>query len=97
MNTIASFCLALTLLSTSAMADTMRLPIGEQNDRIQGTKPQRGLSSHQVHQQFGEPGSRHGPVGQPAIIYWEYDQFTVYFEGDYVIHSVAKIKSNEVY
>jgi len=94
MKTTVIASLFLAFISTSAVAEQMRVPVGEQQDAISGQKPTRGLSAYQVESQFGAPASRHGPVGTPAIVFWEYDQFTVYFEGDYVIHAVAKVKSN---
>lgn len=86
--------LLLALVSSYAAAEQVRVPIGEQSDAISVDKPTRGLSAYQVESKYGVPNSRYGPVGEPAILFWEYDQFTVYFEGDYVIHSVAKVKSN---
>lgn len=54
--------------------------------------PERGMSKQQVEAMFGEPDSRHGPTGKPAIYYWEYADFTVYFEANFVIHAVSKHK-----
>jgi hypothetical protein len=85
---------AIVFASSISLAEQIRVPVGEQNDAISTQKPTRGLSANQVESQFGAPVSRHGPVGEPPILFWEYDQFTVYFEGDYVIHAVAKVKSN---
>ena len=38
---------------------------------------------------FGAPTNRAAPVGEPPITRWEYPGFTVYFERQYVIHTVA--------
>jgi len=51
-------------------------------------RPQRGLSTQQVEEQFGPPREKLAPVGDPPITRWSYDKFTVYFEHQYVIHSV---------
>ena len=82
-----------SVLILMAQADVVRVPLGEQSDLNSVVKPERGLSSRTVEAEFGEPLSRHGPVGDPAIYFWEYEQFTVYFEDSYVIHAVSKLKS----
>jgi hypothetical protein len=89
---LISLCMCLALSAVSN-AEVVRVPLGEQADDSSVVKPQRGLSTRGVEAEFGSPISRHGPVGDPAIYYWEYDQFTVYFEDSYVIHSVSKVKS----
>ena len=50
--------------------------------------PDRGLSKTQVHELFGTALSESTRVGQPPITYWEYPDFTVYFEQTFVIHTV---------
>ena len=52
--------------------------------------PESGLSQEQVEARFGAPQAIIPPVGDPPITRWQYAQFTVYFEYNYVIHSVAK-------
>lgn len=49
--------------------------------------PSKGLTQEQVKQQFGEPKSVGATVGIPPITRWDYDNYTVVFEGQYVIHS----------
>lgn len=51
-------------------------------------RPRRGLSMPQVEERFGPPLEKLAPVGDPPITRWNYDKFTVYFEHQYVIHSV---------
>jgi len=51
--------------------------------------PARGLTKPQVESKFGQPSSRQGPVGDPAIYRWDYSGYSVYFENSHVIHSVA--------
>lgn len=51
--------------------------------------PRSSAKKSHVQEQFGEPLSKSGPVGEPAIYTWRYNQFTVYFENDRVIHTVA--------
>jgi hypothetical protein len=50
--------------------------------------PHRGRTMDQVLEDFGEPDSRHGPVGEPPITEWIYGSFRVYFEHDIVLHSI---------
>jgi hypothetical protein len=42
-----------------------------------------------VLKQYGEPKQRSGPVGDPPISTWDYGDFVVYFENQYVIHAVV--------
>jgi hypothetical protein len=54
----------------------------------------RGISMDQVLARYGEPAERVAPVGgdrpqHPPITRWVYGDFTVYFEHDKVIDSVA--------
>jgi len=42
-----------------------------------------------VEKQFGPPTTRHPTVGKPPITRWDYPNFSVFFEGDRVIDSVA--------
>ena len=87
----------LALFSLGALAEEVRIPLGQQNatPEWRTAQPARGATKAQIEAQYGQPDSRNGPTGDPPIYYWEYPDFTVYFEGDYVIHAVSKhIKSN---
>jgi len=68
------------------------------NDQIvvrqaSGPVPARGMTMSAVEKQFGQPAERHPSVGgapaQPPITRWDYRGFSVFFERDRVIHSVA--------
>ena len=50
--------------------------------------PRRGLSQADVRQQYGEPASIKGPIGEPPITRWDYNGFSVYFEYQTVLHTV---------
>ena len=50
----------------------------------------RGTTQAQVESKYGSPVSKKAPVGDPPISRWEYQDFTVYFEHDRVIHAVLK-------
>lgn len=87
---LALVALALVLQSGSLLADTLVV------DKVRGdtagadARPQRGLSMQQVAARYGEPSARMPAVGEPPIARWVYENYTVYFEGDRVIHAVAR-------
>jgi len=51
--------------------------------------PQRGMTKDQVAVRFGTPSVKQPPVGNPPISSWDYGDYTVYFEGETVLHSVS--------
>jgi len=88
-------CAVATLLgfsscySSLSIAESVAIPVGQQGAANQNIeRPARGSSKVQVSNQFGNPGQQTASVGEPPISQWVYDEFTVYFEDDYVIHSV---------
>ncbi len=52
-------------------------------------RPRRGTTMSEVEKHFGAPVEKHATVGQPPITRWDYAGFSVFFEHDRVIHSVA--------
>jgi hypothetical protein len=52
-------------------------------------KPKRGVTMTQVEAKFGAPVTKHPTVGKPPITRWDYAGFSVFFEHDRVIDSVA--------
>jgi hypothetical protein len=52
--------------------------------------PVRGATMKSVEGQFGAPETRHAAVGNPPITRWDYAAFSVFFEHEHVIHSVAR-------
>lgn len=54
--------------------------------------PVRGLTMNEVIDAYGAPLKRLPAVGTPPIIRWIYPNYTVYFEDQYVIHSVVHHK-----
>ncbi len=50
--------------------------------------PVRGMTQASVKKLFGNPESTTTPVGTPPISSWNYPLFSVFFENEYVIHSV---------
>lgn len=73
-----------------AHADTLLLDAVDQSRTSQGAQPARGQTMQQVEARFGAPVQRRAAVGQPPITRWEYADFVVYFESQYVIHAVRK-------
>ena len=85
-----AFSLALVGAAATTYAETISIPLGQQGKAWQIQTPRTGISKQSVQDQYGSPMETSGPVGEPPITTWEYDQFTVYFEYDHVIHSVVK-------
>jgi len=63
-------------------------PIAQQAANSSTSTPYRGMNMSQVESQFGYPSQNLAPTGTPPIARWIYERFTVYFEDQYVIHSV---------
>lgn len=76
-----------SIMISVAGADT--LDMSNTQAVVDANAPQRGMSMQRVESKWGQPARRVAAVGQPPITRWEYDGFTVYFEYDKVIHSVA--------
>jgi hypothetical protein len=75
--------------SSSAMADIF---IGSDQNMVvlqSAREPARGVSMHRVEAHFGKPRRKQPAVGSPPISRWDYDKYTVYFEGDRVLHTVV--------
>jgi len=78
----------------SALADTVLVNEQVQVRESQLERPKRGLTMSEVEKHFGAPVTRHPAVGggsprTPPITRWDYNGFSVFFEGDRVIHSVV--------
>jgi len=78
----------------SALADTVVVNDQVQLRESQIDRPKRGLTMSEVEKHFGAPTTRHPAVGggsphRPPITRWDYNGFSVFFEGDRVIHSVV--------
>ena len=94
MSAAAAASLAITALGAGiapmAQADEVKVPVMSQGDRQTMTLPDTGQSRKTVRQRFGDPVRTSGPVGDPPISQWHYDDFVVYFEYNHVIHTVAR-------
>jgi hypothetical protein len=82
--------LALGLPAGAAIGDTLLVDSVESGSDV--ARPGRGMTMDGVLARFGEPSMRSGPVGEPPISTWDYGNFVVYFEHQYVIHSVIPHK-----
>ena len=78
---------ALLVLVPAASADVL---IIEKLEAARTEMPARGMSMERVQSRFGAPRSVSGPVGDPPITRWDYQDFVVVFEHRFVIHSVEK-------
>jgi len=79
--------------SIGVTAETVRIPVGQGAEVWHGKTPAHGQTKPQVEAEFGNPTLTEGPNGEPPIYFWEYPDFTVYFESDHVIHAVIKRRS----
>lgn len=90
-------CAALTagaVLTTALTASSVRAETIVVNDKVMVresniARPRGGMTMDEVARRFGEPAKRHPTVGKPPITRWDYPQFSVFFEGDRVIHAVV--------
>lgn len=80
----------LALFAGAAVADTLVMDSNKQAEQEGVKVPQRGLTMKQVKARFGKPEQIKGPVGDPPITRWVYPKYVVYFERQYVIHSVYR-------
>jgi hypothetical protein len=58
-------------------------------EKVRGL-PVRGTTTKTVLAEHGDPMDRNGPVGDPPISSWHYENFDVYFEHQLVITTVDK-------
>lgn len=68
------------------------IPIAQQGDAAT-LRPARGTLMGDVEKNYGRPNEIVGPIGQPPITRWVYDNYTVIFEHQHVVHTVLKMKS----
>jgi hypothetical protein len=80
---------ALTATCAPAIAETIAVDNGIAVKQSDLATPSRGMTMDQVSSKFGAPTAKIPAVGKPPISRWEYPGFVVYFESDYVIHSVV--------
>ncbi|WP_039917651.1 hypothetical protein [Cellvibrio mixtus] len=80
---------AAILPAPSSIAEEIRIPVGEQAKTQPAIDmPTKGMSKERVKSLFGEPLEEVPAKGQPPISRWKYQEFTVYFDSNTVIHCV---------
>lgn len=75
------------LYNLPSIAQTIIIPVAQQGNN-QLPVPKQGQHLNSVVREYGQPITKHPAVGQPPIIRWDYTDFSVYFQGTTVIHSV---------
>ena len=75
------------IFSSIAYSESVALAVAEQGNQAVQT-PSNGQKKEYVEAQFGAPIERVSAVGEPPISKWVYQNFTVYFEHDTVLHAV---------
>jgi hypothetical protein len=90
MRALGMMLMALAVLgpSPSLSADTLVIESVVQSADV--ARPSKGESMAAVEARYGKPAETAPAVGQPPITRWVYERFTVYFEGDSVVHAVVK-------
>ncbi len=76
------------VLTAPASAEVLKLN-GEVEVLKAVNAPTRGMTKAAVAKRFGKPVRKNPAVGKPPISSWEYPGYIVYFEGKYVLHTVA--------
>ena len=77
------------LASLGAQADTVSMP---DSAAAGADLPGRGLTMDVVEERYGAPTRVIDAVGDPPITRWVYPQYTIYFEGEYVIQPVPRTR-----
>ena len=86
---IIRICIALSLVfGLNAKADVIKLPSQPPHVVTSDAAPSRGMTKNQVESGFGAPQAMIGPIGEPAIYRWDYADYSVFFENNYVLHAV---------
>lgn len=91
--------LGFIIQAQNAIAEEIRIPIGEQaKDQTPIDMPTKGMSKERVKSLFGEPLEEVPAKGEPPISRWKYQEFTVYFDSNAVIHCVRNFqpKANHI-
>ncbi len=93
--------IALFSLPTLAAADVLTLPAAS-DAAATVVVPGKGESQVSVLRAFGEPLTRHAPVGgeaptHPPITRWDYAGFSVFFERAHVVDAVVPGQPAPVY
>ncbi len=88
---------ALATLTLATLLPLVTMPTSAEVLKLNGSvevlkpanAPTRGTTKATVEKRFGKPIKKNPAIGMPPISSWEYPGYTVYFEGKYVLHTVA--------
>ena len=87
---VIRLCIVFTfMIAAGTQADVLKMPGEAPQVLSSDASPVRGMTKNQVETQFGTPNTKIGPVGEPAIYRWDYPRYSVFFEDNYVLHSVV--------
>lgn len=75
------------IASPALLANNGSLSIAQQGD-VSISAPLNGQEKQRVESNYGTPLQKISAVGEPPISKWVYQDFTVYFEYDLVLHAV---------
>lgn len=90
LNYITITGLLLLGMSANISAEEINIPAAESKPSEFSVRlPGRGMSMENVQSSFGEATEKFSSVGEPPITKWNYKNFTVYFESEFVIHAVV--------
>lgn len=91
LSSIAILSLIALLSSGFTVAETIKIPVGQQaEDKQQIDRPEKGMHQEKVKAIFGDPQEIREARGEPPISSWVYEDYVVYFESQYVIHTVLR-------
>ncbi|MFK5914590.1 MAG: hypothetical protein QM484_09450 [Woeseiaceae bacterium] len=86
---LSSSFLLLGLVSSPYAEEIIMPPANTESAEFSVQVPGRGMTMESVQTKFGEAQSREEAVGTPPITKWNYSEFSVYFESEFVIHAVV--------
>jgi hypothetical protein len=94
-HTLALLAITSIGFSIPAIAEDIRVPVGQQAQDSGVDVPKTGMTKANVRAKFGDPLQESAPVGEPPISRWTYSEYVVYFEHDHVIRSVRTFHRKE--
>lgn len=80
--------LILACVALPGQAEKLVISVGKQGQEQAQQLPGTGTTKSQVEAKYGPPQEQVPAIGHPPISRWVYDDFTVYFEYNHVVHSV---------
>ena len=80
-------CFLSLLIFSTANSDVLMIQRLQSSQKLD--LPLKGTTMNKVESTYGKALSIKGPIGDPPITTWEYENFSVYFEYQHVIHTVA--------